>query len=126
MIRVSELEAFCYDEYMNFNATLCSTNGDEPWVANVNMTLSENEIITELKISYAHYKNIVTNSNVMVAYKNPTSELLVKATAIISEQEDDIATVIIQPTWMRQVEMGSTKDTKDIVEIIDILTEKIA
>jgi len=111
---------------MEFNATLCSTNGTEPWAANVDFVLVNNTLMTQLKTSYTHYKNIVKNGNVVIAYKELGSEILIKASATVSGHEENIATVIIKPTWARLVKSGSTNDTSDSNEIIGILTEKIS
>lgn len=107
---------------MKFNATLCSTDGNEPWAANVDLTLSEEVITTKLKTSYAHYKNISSNRNVVIVVKNQDTELIVKGSASVKEINDDKATLSIQPTWTRVVENGKTRDIiakKEMTEVLD-------
>ena len=110
---------------MKFNATLCSTDGKEPWAANVDMDFLENEIMTRLKTNYAHYRNIFNNGSVVIVYKYSGMEILIKALATINKLEGNIATVTIRPTWIRLVENGSTNDVSDTNDIINILRHRI-
>lgn len=100
------------------NATLCSTNGTEPWAANVDFEISGSTWAVGLSTKYAHYKNILENSNVVVVYKTPDFEILAKGIASLSEPDvDQIATATITLTWLRLVENDTATDYADTDEI---------
>jgi hypothetical protein len=71
------------------NATLCSTNGNEPWAANVDFQAHGSTWIVGLSAKYAHYKNILENSNVVIVYKTASFEMIAKGIASLSEPDTD-------------------------------------
>jgi hypothetical protein len=104
------------------NATLCSTNRDEPWAANVDFEVDGAVWVVGLSAKYAHYKNILQNSNIVVVYKTSDFEILAKGTTSLSEpDEDQIATATITLTWLRLVENGATVDHTDANKIEEIV-----
>jgi len=100
------------------NATLCSTNREEPWAANVNFEVAGSTWTVDLSTKYAHYKNILENKNVVVVYKTADFEILAKGTATLSEPDTNhIATATIEITWLRLVEKDAVTDYTDVKEI---------
>jgi hypothetical protein len=103
-------------------ATLCSTNGEEPWAANVAFEVQKSVWTTKLNTKYAHYKNLTQNNNIVVVYQTPSFEILAKGTASLSEPAvDEVSIATITLTWLRLVENGETADHADITEINEII-----
>jgi hypothetical protein len=100
------------------NATLCSTNGAEPWAANVDFQIHGSTWVVGLSAKYAHYKNILGNKNVVIVYKTADFELLAKGVASLSEPNaDEMATTTITLTWLRLVENDTVADYAESSEI---------
>lgn len=116
---------FCYDKPMIINATLCTTNGNEPWAANVDLEVLDGTFIVNLDINYTHYKNLMNNTNVMIVYRNATLEILIKGLATSIKQENDDATVTIKPIWLRLVETDNMDDISDPEQIKTVLVQKM-
>ena len=124
-MKVSKMEAFCYDRLMKLNATLCTTNANEPWAANVDFMLTDGLFITKLNVNYAHYKNLVVNKNVVIVYKTALLEILIKGIGKFTEYKGDNVTVSIKPTWLRLVENDDMNDASEPQDIQAILEQKI-
>lgn len=110
---------------MTINAILCTTNGHEPWAANVDLAVLDGTFITDLNVNYTHYENLINNANVVIVYKNTTSEILIKGLAASIKRDSDNASVTIKPTWLRLVEADDMSDTSDFEQIKAILVQKI-
>jgi hypothetical protein len=108
------------------NATLCSTNREEPWAANVDFEVNGSKWVAGLNAEYAHYKNIVANNNVVVVYKTPSFEIIAKGTASLAEPlTDNMAIATVTLTWLRLVENGVVNDYTDATEIERIVNSHI-
>lgn len=108
------------------NATLCSTNREEPWAANVDFEVNGSTWVTGLNTNYSHYKNIVQNQNVVVVYKTSDFEIIAKGTTSLSEPNtDQVAVATINLTWLRLVENESLNDYTNPSEIEQILESRI-
>lgn len=108
------------------NATLCSTNGQEPWAANVEFEVKGVKWIVSLNTKYAHYRNIVANENVVLVYKTPAFEIIAKGKASLSNTNlDHTATATITLTWLRLVENDTLSDYIGINDIERVLSSRI-
>jgi hypothetical protein len=98
-------------------ATLCSTNGNEPWGANVPFELKDGSLTTKLKTEYLHYQNLKLNPKAVIVYSSDNLELIIKAKAKLSEPNDGVSQVVFEPNWMRVVEAGNIEDLEDSKEV---------
>lgn len=104
------------------NATLCTTNTQEPWAANVDFTVAGTMWSTIVNKNYTHYKNLVLNENVVIVYKTSEFEIIARGTALLaSPDEEGFAAVTITVTWLRLVEGDRMQD----LDQADAITEAI-
>lgn len=97
------------------SATLCSTNTDEPWAANVQFSVSDNKLKTTLKPEYTHFQNLSVNQHAAIVYKYRDVEIIMKAEAEIQDHltgETDFTVI-----WLRVVRHGTIQDSNKIDEI---------
>lgn len=104
------------------NATLCTTNGNEPWAANVNFQLDGINWSTTLKTKYTHYANLRTNNSAVIVYKDGGLELIIKALADLADSSEEDMEVIFKITWLRLVRDGEVSDFEEVAGILGALT----
>lgn len=100
------------------NATLCTTNTQEPWAANVDFTVAGAEWLTVLNSDYAHYKNLTVNNKAVIVYKTQGFEIIAKGLASVADPDSEgFATAAVTLTWLRLVEDGAVQDFDQIAAI---------
>ena len=106
------------------NATLCTTNSDEPWAANVDFSVMSNSWSTQLDVKYQHYKNLCTNNHVVIVYKVLNLELIMKGVAKLTSIKDGRSLASITVTWLRLVENSTVSDFDSVDDITQLFITK--
>lgn len=101
-------------------ATLCSTDGSEPWAANVPFEANGSNWTTKLSKKYAHFQNLTINPNAVIVCQTKNAELLMKARAE-KKSEDEVSSVMnFNVYWLR---VATKEDTEDFDDKAKIATE---
>ncbi|HSX01740.1 MAG TPA: hypothetical protein VLI05_00320 [Candidatus Saccharimonadia bacterium] len=104
------------------NATLATTNGLEPWAANVDFSIEGTNWSTTLNPAYLHYKNLVSNPRVVIVYKASDHEIIARGLAEMPyESAAKPSRITINTTWLRLVENGKIQDYDSKSDIYEVL-----
>lgn len=92
---------------------LCSTSTTEPWAARVGFELINNTLVTKLKKSHTHYKNLFTNHTAVLVFTNKESEVIIKSVCSLKDINEDYCKAIFEIYWTRIVNSEDTNDYLD-------------
>jgi hypothetical protein len=107
------------------NATLCTTNNEAPWAANVNFDAAGAVWSVKLNTNFEHYKNLLINKRVVIVYKRPELELILKGHAELAEVDDQLCLVRVSVDWLRVVEQNEVRDLDSLDEIRATVVQKL-
>ena len=105
-------------------ATLCTTNGKDPWGANVYFEIKRNKLVAILKTKYSHFQNIKSIPRAIIVYQNDNEEVIMKAQARFDDSNEisEKIKTIFEIEWLRIIKLNETIETTDLGTILNVLS----